>query len=275
MLVGMSHPGAKPDDGAFPPASHRGFASWRFAAAVPMTPRMVRVTLAGHELEGLTVEHPAASVRLLLRSPDAQELVIPTWHGNEFLPPDGRRPAIRTFTPRLVGSEPVELDLEIVIHDGGVASEWAETAEPASRRRSRVPAATPSTAMPTPSSWPVTRPPSRHQPAARGPARRQAGAGTSRSHTLTPSSRCPPIHARRSSGATRRPVRLAAMRSSPPSAAHLAPGTRVGGRRSRGVAAHPTPPLRRPRAARAHATVRGYWKHGRRADTEDDAWNAA
>jgi NADPH-dependent ferric siderophore reductase len=22
---------------------------------------------------------------------------------------------------------------------------------------------------------------------------------------------------------------------------------------------------------RAHATVRGYWKHGRRADTEDDA----
>ena len=31
-----------------------------------LTFRMVRVTFAGSDLEGLTVEHPAASVRLLL-----------------------------------------------------------------------------------------------------------------------------------------------------------------------------------------------------------------
>jgi NADPH-dependent ferric siderophore reductase len=95
-----------------------------------MTPCMVRVTFSGHELEGLTVEHPAASVRLLLPSPGAHELMMPRWHGNEFLLPDGRRPAIRTFTPRRVDPEALELDLEIVVHGGGVASTWAAAAEP-------------------------------------------------------------------------------------------------------------------------------------------------
>lgn len=91
---------------------------------------MVRVTFADPDLEGLAVEHPAASVRLLLPPAGAHELVMPSWNGNEFLLPDGRRPTIRTFTPRRVDPEALELDLEIVIHGGGVASEWAEVAEP-------------------------------------------------------------------------------------------------------------------------------------------------
>lgn len=89
---------------------------------------MIRVTFTGKELAGFTVELPAASVRLLLPSPGEPELVIPTWSGNEFLLPDGSRPVIRTFTPRRVRSE--ELDLEIVIHDGGTASAWAQVAAP-------------------------------------------------------------------------------------------------------------------------------------------------
>src|SRR5437899_6938289 len=91
---------------------------------------MVRVTFAGPDLEGLAVEQPAASVRLLLRSPGARELVVPTWNGNEFLLPDGRRPAIRTFTPRRADPDALELDLEIVVHGDGVASGWAASAEP-------------------------------------------------------------------------------------------------------------------------------------------------
>lgn len=94
------------------------------------SPRMVRVTLAGPDLEGLTVEQPAASVRLLLPSPGEYSLVVPSWNGNEFLLPDGRRPAIRTFTPGRVDAEGLELDLEIVLHGDGVASEWAEAAAP-------------------------------------------------------------------------------------------------------------------------------------------------
>ncbi|MGH7419108.1 MAG: siderophore-interacting protein, partial [Candidatus Rokuibacteriota bacterium] len=95
-----------------------------------LTPRMVRVTFHGSELEGLTVDDPAASVRLLLPSPGTAALVMPTWNGNEFLLPDGRRPTIRTFTPFRVDADALELDLEIVIHGGGAASEWAAAAQP-------------------------------------------------------------------------------------------------------------------------------------------------
>jgi NADPH-dependent ferric siderophore reductase len=89
---------------------------------------MVRVTLAGPDLAGLTVDQPAASVRMLLPSPEATELVVPSWNGNEFLLPDGCRPAIRTFTPWHVDPEGLELDVGIVVHGGGVASEWAVSA---------------------------------------------------------------------------------------------------------------------------------------------------
>jgi NADPH-dependent ferric siderophore reductase len=91
---------------------------------------MVRVTHTGHELEGFEVKLPAASVRLLLPSPGEPELVIPAWNGNEFLLADGGRPIIRTFTPRRSDTEARELDLDIVIHDGGAASAWAEAAQP-------------------------------------------------------------------------------------------------------------------------------------------------
>jgi NADPH-dependent ferric siderophore reductase len=90
----------------------------------------VRVTLAGPELEGLTVEQPAASVRLLLPPSADSELVFPAWNGNEFLLSDGRRPVIRTFTPRRLDREALELDLEVVMHGQGAAADWAEAAGP-------------------------------------------------------------------------------------------------------------------------------------------------
>jgi NADPH-dependent ferric siderophore reductase len=94
-----------------------------------LSPRMRRITVGGPGLDGLAIEDPGASVRLLLPSPDG-ELVLPTWNGNEFLLPDGRRPPIRTFTPRRFDPEAQELDLEVVIHGHGAASEWAEAAAP-------------------------------------------------------------------------------------------------------------------------------------------------
>ena len=89
---------------------------------------MVQVTFAGPDLEGLAVEQPAVSVRLLIPSAGAHELVVPVWNGNEFLLPGGQRPAIRTFTPRRVDPAALEIDLEIVLHGDGVASEWAAEA---------------------------------------------------------------------------------------------------------------------------------------------------
>src|SRR5438309_313469 len=94
-------------------------------AAAPVTPRLIRVTLGGSELEGLVVEQPAASVRLLLPSRGSTDLVMPAWTGNEFLLQDGSRPAIRTLTPLRLDPERHELDVEIVVHEGGTASGWA------------------------------------------------------------------------------------------------------------------------------------------------------
>jgi NADPH-dependent ferric siderophore reductase len=98
-------------------------------ATAPVTPRLIRVTLGGPELDGLVVEQPAASVRLLLPSRGSTELVMPTWTGNEFLLPDGSRPAIRTLTPLRLHPERHELEVEIVVHEGGAASGWALAAK--------------------------------------------------------------------------------------------------------------------------------------------------
>jgi len=93
----------------------------------------VRVTLAGQELEGFVVDEPAASVRLLLPGPGSDDVVIPEWNGNEFLMPDGRRPVIRTLTPRRSDPEAHELDVEVVRHGSGMASRWAEAVGPGGR----------------------------------------------------------------------------------------------------------------------------------------------
>jgi NADPH-dependent ferric siderophore reductase len=65
---------------------------------------------------------------LLLPSAGTPELVLPAWNGNEFLLPDGQRPVIRTFTPRRSG--PDWLEVEMVVHGSGAASEWAAAARP-------------------------------------------------------------------------------------------------------------------------------------------------
>jgi hypothetical protein len=129
--------------------------------------------------------------------------------------------------------------------------------------------ATPSTARPAPSCWPVARPRSLPSASCSRPWR---PTGTSRSPTPT-GSRCPTLHTQPSSGTTCRPVRLRAMRSSPPSAGRTSSRARGCGR--------PAKPRRCSASAAtcssiegcpgAHASVRGYWKHGRSADAEDDA----
>ena len=104
---------------------------WRRCAVVrttDLTPRMQRITLAGEALTGFPAPEPAASVRLLLPEPGG--LVVPTWDGNEFLLPDGRRPVLRTFTPVSVDPGTGRLDLDVVRHGTGAATAWAATARP-------------------------------------------------------------------------------------------------------------------------------------------------
>jgi NADPH-dependent ferric siderophore reductase len=104
------------------------------------SPRLVRVTLTGPELEGFDIGLPAASVRLLVPRldqptdrPPSGDLVLPEWNGNEFLDADGSRPAIRTLTPVRFDADGLELDVEVVLHGSGPLSSWAEAAEPGAR----------------------------------------------------------------------------------------------------------------------------------------------
>jgi NADPH-dependent ferric siderophore reductase len=100
------------------------------AQVVPRSPRMVRVMLRGPELVGMPVPEPAASVRLLLPSPGHDQLVFPTWNGNEFLLADGSRPALRTFTPWRDDVASDTLAVDVVLHGKGAATEWAARARP-------------------------------------------------------------------------------------------------------------------------------------------------
>jgi NADPH-dependent ferric siderophore reductase len=102
----------------------------RVVRVEPVTARLTRVTFGGDELDGFTVEQPAASVRVLLPRPGATDLVMPAWNGNEFLLADGSRPVIRTFTPLRADAVARTLDVEIVLHGGGAASTWATAARP-------------------------------------------------------------------------------------------------------------------------------------------------
>ena len=95
-----------------------------------LTPHLRRVTLGGEGLDGIELDAPAASVRILVPEPGADELVLPTWQGNEFRYDDGARPSIRTFTPRAHDAAARELAIDVVDHPGGVVSSWARTARP-------------------------------------------------------------------------------------------------------------------------------------------------
>lgn len=95
-----------------------------------LSPHMRRIVLGGDELAGLVIDEPAASVRMLLPPPGEDALVMPTWSGNQFDLPDGRRAPIRTFTPRDLDAGRRELTLDVVLHGEGAASDWTAAAQP-------------------------------------------------------------------------------------------------------------------------------------------------
>lgn len=94
-----------------------------------LSTRMMRVVLGGEALAGLVIDELACSVRLFIPWP-GELFVLPEWTGNEFLLADGRRPALRTFTPVDLDLEANTITLDIVRHPGGAISDWAETTKP-------------------------------------------------------------------------------------------------------------------------------------------------
>jgi NADPH-dependent ferric siderophore reductase len=239
-----------------------------------LTPRLGRVTLGGPELDGLIVEEPAASVRVMLPTLDGGELVIPDWAGNEFLLPDGRRPTIRTLTPRRVDRQQLELEVEVVIHGTGAAAGWAGSARPGSPAAVSGPARGYTIDEEAPGFFLAgdeTAIPAISQLLERLPAHRRVDAEI---EVADPDARFElPVHPGasvhwrvRAPGTAPGDALVAAVR-----AAHFPPNTRAW------VAGEAAAVQRIRRLffeerglPRAHATVRGYWKHGRRGDAGGD-----
>jgi NADPH-dependent ferric siderophore reductase len=239
-----------------------------------VSPRLLRVTLAGAELAGFTVDLPAASVRLLLPSPGVGALVVPTWNGNEFLLPDGTRPAIRTFTPRRVDPVARELDLDVVVHGGGAASEWVVAAAPGDGAAISGPGRGYSIAADAPAfvlAGDETAIPAMSQllevlPAATPVTVFVEIADADARHTLPQHPRATVTWFELAAGAAPGAALLAAFRDADidPAARMWVAGEAAGVQRIR---RH----LFADRAfTRAQATVRGYWKDGR-AGADDDA----
>ena len=92
----------------------------------PLSPRLVRVTLAGDELDGFTVTKPAASVRLLIPERDTTELVVPAGTATSSCSQVADdRPSARSRRAVRIRRH-CELDLDIVVHGGGAASIWVD-----------------------------------------------------------------------------------------------------------------------------------------------------
>ncbi|HEX7132004.1 MAG TPA: siderophore-interacting protein, partial [Iamia sp.] len=104
----------------------------RVVTVEDVTPHLRRVRLAGDELRGMEPGLPGASVRLLVPDGPDTPVTLPEWSGNDFRAADGAKAPIRTLTP--VDPDPVagHLTLDVVRHDAGLLTPWADATGPGS-----------------------------------------------------------------------------------------------------------------------------------------------
>ena len=94
------------------------------------TPRLVRVALGGDDLDGFRSDGPADHVKVFFPPAGETEPALPR------LGPDGIESGqalprtARDYTPRHHRLADGLLELDLVVHDGGLASGWAEQARP-------------------------------------------------------------------------------------------------------------------------------------------------
>ena len=109
-----------------------------------VTPGMRRVTLTGAQLDAFTnadghVEPAFAStgfdddIRLLFAYPGETDPVLPVIVDGSVTFAAGRRPLARAYTVRRYDPRTRELDVDFVVHGGGVATTWARDASPGGR----------------------------------------------------------------------------------------------------------------------------------------------
>lgn len=89
---------------------------------------IVRVTLGGPGLDGFVSLCPTEHVRLVFPDPDGT-LRLPEPDGQMLRWPRPMPPS-REYTVRRFDADAGELDVDLVLHDGGLAAGWAERVSP-------------------------------------------------------------------------------------------------------------------------------------------------
>jgi len=95
--------------------------------AEPLTPGMMRVTLGGDDLASFELTGVGDEfVRLFFAAEGQEEPNLPRATGNGWSWDDEVEPApLRTYTVRNARPDVNEIDIDFVVHSGGLATEWA------------------------------------------------------------------------------------------------------------------------------------------------------
>jgi NADPH-dependent ferric siderophore reductase len=97
-----------------------------------ITPGLARVTVAGSELEGFSIGGPAEHIRMYFPAPGQDRPVLPEWGPDGPVRREGQeRPVARVYTPRRWDPATGELDVDVVLHGGGMGPgvRWAQHAK--------------------------------------------------------------------------------------------------------------------------------------------------
>lgn len=97
-----------------------------------LTPRMCRVTLGGADLARFQTAAPTDHVKCFFPAPGAHMPVMPVLGERGIVPPapDAPQPISRDYTVRAFRVEPMELDIDFVLHGQGPAVTWVQRARP-------------------------------------------------------------------------------------------------------------------------------------------------
>lgn len=89
-----------------------------------------RIVLGGEQLKGFSSKGFDDHTKLFFPATAGEEVTPPTVSDDGIVWPDGPRPQSRDYTPLSFNAQSQELTLDFYLHDGGVASQWAEHAQP-------------------------------------------------------------------------------------------------------------------------------------------------
>ncbi|WP_434626632.1 siderophore-interacting protein [Chromobacterium sp. CV08] len=95
-----------------------------------LSPTMLRLTFTGDDLAGFVSASFDDHIKLFFPEPGERQPATPTvGDGGISFPPDRPKPQMRDYTPRRYDAAAGELDIDFVVHAGGVAADWALNAK--------------------------------------------------------------------------------------------------------------------------------------------------